>query len=254
MRRTEGSNYELIAGLKYFTNGPPGTTVEQNWLNAMQEEVCGVIEEAGIVVETAAAETRDQLKAAIAALIATGVDAKIPSGTVFPYTSDVVPTGYLECDGANVNRTTYADLFSVIAENYGEGDGATTFSLPDYRGKFIRGYDNGAGNDPDAATRTAQSAGGKTGDDVGSVQMDAFQRVTGSVIAGSDAVNLGVFRSASGGLVESSTVTSNFTSGARSAERTMSLALGNSVTPNAAKQSEYESRAINANAMYIIKT
>lgn len=47
--------------------------------------------------------------------------------------------GFLLCDGSTVSRTTYAGLFSVIGVNFGNGDGGTTFNLPDYRGKFIRG-------------------------------------------------------------------------------------------------------------------
>ena len=60
---------------------------------------------------------------------------------------DVVPTGYLECDGSAVSRTTYAALFAVIGSLYGTGDGSSTFNLPDLRGEFIRGYDNGRGID-----------------------------------------------------------------------------------------------------------
>jgi len=57
MHRTEGLNND--AGL--FTNGPPGTRVEENFLNALQEEICNVIEGAGVTLKTAATETRNQL-------------------------------------------------------------------------------------------------------------------------------------------------------------------------------------------------
>lgn len=43
------------------------------------------------------------------------------------------------CDGQAISRTTYATLFSIIGTNFGAGDGSTTFNLPDYRGKFLRG-------------------------------------------------------------------------------------------------------------------
>jgi microcystin-dependent protein len=43
--------------------------------------------------------------------------------------------GFLICDGSDVSRTTYSDLFAVIGETYGEGDGTDTFNLPDLRGK-----------------------------------------------------------------------------------------------------------------------
>lgn len=43
------------------------------------------------------------------------------------------------CNGQEVNRNTYADLFAIIGTNFGAGNGVTTFNLPDYRGKFLRG-------------------------------------------------------------------------------------------------------------------
>lgn len=81
-----------------------------------------------------------------------------------------IPSGYLECDGSAVNRTTYSNLYTAISDQFGEGDGSTTFNIPDMRGMFPRGWDHGAGTDPDAGTRTAQNTGGNTGDNVGSEQ------------------------------------------------------------------------------------
>lgn len=92
-----------------------------------------------------------------------------PTGTVIIWPTASVPTGYLECNGAAVSRTTYAALFSVLSTTYGVGDGSTTFNLPDLRGEFIRGFDNTAGNDPDAASRTDRGDG-TTGDNVGTKQ------------------------------------------------------------------------------------
>jgi len=92
---------------------------------------------------------------------------------IFPFSS--VPSGYLECDGSAISRTTYASLFAIIGETHGEGNGTTTFNIPDYRGKFFRAWDHGAGNDPDAASRTAQATGGNTGDNIGSIQADEYE-------------------------------------------------------------------------------
>jgi hypothetical protein len=61
MHRTEGTHNS--AG--QFTDGPPGTTIESRWLNAVQEEILYVIEQAGLVPNTAAADSSDQLKRAI---------------------------------------------------------------------------------------------------------------------------------------------------------------------------------------------
>lgn len=85
-----------------------------------------------------------------------------------------VPLGYLLCDGATVSRTTYARLFDVVGTSFGEGNGSTTFHLPDFRGRFLRGKDGGAGTDPEAAGRNPMAAGGATGNNVGSIQGDMF--------------------------------------------------------------------------------
>lgn len=69
------------------------------------------------------------------------------TGAVVPFAMSSPPSGWLECNGAAISRTVYADLFAAIGTAWGVGDGTTTFNLPDYRGKFFRGWDNGAGID-----------------------------------------------------------------------------------------------------------
>ena len=70
-----------------------------------------------------------------------------PIGHVAAYAGNVVPLGYLECNGAAVSRTTYVNLFGVCGILYGAGDSTTTFNLPDLRGYFVRGWDDNAGVD-----------------------------------------------------------------------------------------------------------
>jgi microcystin-dependent protein len=70
-----------------------------------------------------------------------------PIGAVFWHSANSAPTGFLSCNGALISRISYADLFQVIGTTYGAGDGSTTFQLPDLRGEFIRGWDNGRGID-----------------------------------------------------------------------------------------------------------
>lgn len=82
-------------------------------------------------------------------------------------------SSWLYCNGQAVSRTTYAALFAAIGTAHGQGDGSTTFNVPDYRGQFLRMVDGGAGRDPDTSSRTAMATGGNTGDAVGSVQADA---------------------------------------------------------------------------------
>jgi microcystin-dependent protein len=99
----------------------------------------------------------------------------IPSGVVFPFAGGSAPFGYLLCDGSPISRADYPQLFAAIGVSHGSGDGSTTFNLPDYRGRFLRGVDGDAGRDPDKASRTDMASGGNTGDTVGSVQSDAMQ-------------------------------------------------------------------------------
>ena len=62
-----------------------------------------------------------------------------PTGTIIVYSVDKAPDGYLKCEGQAVSRNNYKKLFNVIGTTYGEGDGSTTFNVPDLRGEFLRG-------------------------------------------------------------------------------------------------------------------
>jgi microcystin-dependent protein len=83
--------------------------------------------------------------------------AAVPVGSVTMHAANSAPTGWLECSGAAVSRTTYAGLFAVIGTVFGVGDGSTTFNLPNMRGEFARGWDNGRGIDPARAFGSAQA-------------------------------------------------------------------------------------------------
>jgi len=73
--------------------------------------------------------------------------AGVPTGSVFCLAVDTVPTGYVKCNGASYSRTgTYAALFAVIGTTYGAAD-SSHFNVPDLRGEFIRGFDDGRGVD-----------------------------------------------------------------------------------------------------------
>jgi microcystin-dependent protein len=75
----------------------------------------------------------------LAQLVTAVQQALLPAGAVQAFAMNSAPAGWLEADGSNVNRTTYAALFSAISTTYGAGDGSTTFALPDLRGIFVRG-------------------------------------------------------------------------------------------------------------------
>jgi hypothetical protein len=102
-------------------------------------------------------------------------DDGVPAGMVDAYAGETPPAGWLVCDGREVSRADYPGLFAAIGTTHGEGDGITTFNLPDYRGRFLRGVDDGVGRDPDADSRAAANTGGNTGDAVGSVQEDMLK-------------------------------------------------------------------------------
>ena len=59
----------------------------------------------------------------------TGIEG-IPTATIVPWSSSSIPTGFLECNGAAVSRSTYSALFAVVSTTYGVGDGSSTFNVP----------------------------------------------------------------------------------------------------------------------------
>lgn len=73
--------------------------------------------------------------------------------------STLLPTGWLVCDGSNVSRSTYPELFALLGTTYGSGDGSTTFGIPDLRGRTPVGV--GTGNY--SGTQTARVLGAKGG-------------------------------------------------------------------------------------------
>lgn len=68
-----------------------------------------------------------------------------PAGVIKQFGSTVVPSGFLSCDGSAISRTTYAILFAAIGTTYGNGNGTTTFNVPDFRGRMPMGDGTGPG-------------------------------------------------------------------------------------------------------------
>lgn len=66
----------------------------------------------------------------------------LPIGSITAYGKETAPANWLICDGSEVNRNTYSDLFKVIGTKYGEGDGSTTFNLPNLKGRVPVGLDS----------------------------------------------------------------------------------------------------------------
>ena len=104
------------------------------------------------IVQTAASEATSQAEAAAASAAEADVSADeaklhaeianqrgIPIGTIVMFSASTPPPGYLIANGAAVGRETYPDLFAAIGTTFGEGDGETTFNLPDLTGRFAQG-------------------------------------------------------------------------------------------------------------------
>lgn len=136
----------------------------------------------------------------------------VPAGAVFAIPTINILSGYLECDGAEISRSTYSDLFGIIGTNFGVGDGSTTFNIPDLRGEFIRGYDNGRGID--------------SGRSFGSLQNDEFRSHNHNFTKGSGACvsSINEEREARGGCAAwSYTITTNSSGGSETRPRNIAM-------------------------------
>lgn len=121
-------------------------------------------------------------------------------GQVAAFACSTPPAGWLKCNGAAISRTAYAALFARIGTTWGAGNGSTTFNLPDARGQFLRGWDDGRGFDPDRefgsgqgfqnAAHTHSASSGNAGNhahDIPSWRATQFDTTGGSYASGVDA-------------------------------------------------------------------
>lgn len=88
----------------------------------------------------------------------TGIEG-IPTATIVPWSSASVPSGFLECNGQAVSRTTYADLFAIVSTTYGTGDGSTTFNVPDLGDNVPVGKSNNKSIGSTGGANTVTSTG-----------------------------------------------------------------------------------------------
>ncbi len=102
---------------------------------------------------------------------------EVPIGTVVAYAgpTNTIPEGWLPCDGRELHRKgEFEQLFDAIGTCWG-GTATDKFNIPDLQGYFLRGVDDGAGIDPDAAKRTDNAGNKVLGHVVGSYQPDALK-------------------------------------------------------------------------------
>ena len=88
----------------------------------------------------------------------TGIEG-IPTATIVPWSSSSVPSGFLECDGSAVSRSTYSALFAIISTTYGAGDGASTFNLPNLADNVAVGKSNNKALASTGGANTGASTG-----------------------------------------------------------------------------------------------
>ncbi|HAX5037279.1 TPA: integrase [Escherichia coli] len=150
------------AGKNGFTRGnpqtgTPATDLDDDYFDMLQEELCSVVEASGASLEK---ERHDQLLTALRALLLSrknpfgdiksdgtvktalenlglGEGSALPVGVPVPWPSATPPTGWLKCNGAAFSAEEYPELAKVYPTN----------KLPDLRGEFIRGWDDGRGVD-----------------------------------------------------------------------------------------------------------
>ena len=103
----------------------------------------------------------------------------VPPGTVVMTAAAAAPATWLLCDGAAVSRTTYASLFREIGSAYGGGDGATTFNVPDFRGRVPVGVGNGTG----LTNRSRAEKGGAEGHSLTGNELASHEHAAGSLAA-----------------------------------------------------------------------
>ncbi|SSA05008.1 phage tail protein [Escherichia coli] len=171
------------AGKNGFTRGnpqtgTPATDLDDDYFDMLQEELCSVVEASGASLEKG---RHDQLLTALRALLLSrknpfgdiksdgtvetalenlglGEGSALPVGVPVPWPSATPPTGWLKCNGAAFSAEEYPELAKAYPTN----------KLPDLRGEFIRGWDDGRNVDSGRALL--------------SEQLDAMQNVTGSLI------------------------------------------------------------------------
>jgi len=88
----------------------------------------------------------------------TGIEG-IPTATIVPWSDSSVPSGFLECNGAAVSRTTYSALFAIVGTTYGAGDGSSTFNVPDLQDNVPVGKSNNKALASTGGANTVTSTG-----------------------------------------------------------------------------------------------
>lgn len=136
---------------------------DKSWVSQQAQAVRTALKNEILGGAGAAFDTLKELQNALggdadfAATVAGKIAEAAPSGMIAYFAGQTAPAGWLKANGAAVSRTAYAALFAAVGTSYGAGDGKTTFNLPDLRGEFVRGWDDGRGIDANRALGSAQA-------------------------------------------------------------------------------------------------
>lgn len=136
--------------------GLDGSIPPAKVLNDTQDEILKVITMAGLTPDPADPTQLWQALSLLLAAVSAGdtPSIEVPPGSISMFGAATAPAGWLKCNGQAVSRVTYAPLFAAIGTSWGGGDAVSTFNVPDLRGEFVRGFDDGRGID---AGRTVAS-------------------------------------------------------------------------------------------------
>ena len=187
---TDGEDVKINGNLKVNSITPDENLIVNGNLKVESNMVVNNIEDVGYETTLDLQESRvmvvhgeENKISSISAL-----DTVIPPGTIFPFAGELIPEGWLPCNGSFITipmsiQEPYFRLYSAIGKKWGANETETEFRIPDLRGRFLRGVDDGQENDPDADDRRKInlkgdldiSENGVIGDTIGSYQNDSFQ-------------------------------------------------------------------------------
>jgi microcystin-dependent protein/lipid-A-disaccharide synthase-like uncharacterized protein len=119
-----------------------------------------------ITYSDAVKRTGDTLSGYLILTTGQTVNTLVPAGAVMTFARNSAPDGWVKANGAALSRSVYSALFDAIGTTFGVGNGSTTFNVPDLRGEFIRGWDDGR------AVDSGRTFGSQQGSLVGSHRHD----------------------------------------------------------------------------------
>jgi microcystin-dependent protein len=133
----------------YWSQATGNVAVKSNGVdfNFENDLFFGGVVPANITIVADAGGTALAMIAAHDTNIAAHLGRLVPVSTIIYVPLSSAPTGFLKANGALISRSSYANLFSTLGTLFGVGNGSTTFALPDLRGEFLRGFDDGRGID-----------------------------------------------------------------------------------------------------------